>query len=139
MKKFEFLDHTADLGVRIFGRTQAELFRHAGLALFEIISDPATISAKELRSFSLQRESVDELLVEWLSQLLYVHDTELLLFSRFRIQEITAEHLQADAWGEVFKEDKHIIKTGVKAITYHNLAVSTQKDGTWIATVVMDL
>ena len=60
MKRFEFLDHTADIGVRIFGHSQADLFQNAGLALFEIITDISSITEKEKRCFDLQRDFMDE-------------------------------------------------------------------------------
>jgi SHS2 domain-containing protein len=139
MKKFEFLDHTADIGIRIFGRSSGELFENAGLALFHIITDPAKVRDKEQRSFNLQRDCIEELLVEWLSNLLYLHDIEAVLFSRFHIKIIDATSLQAEAWGEIFSEKNHYIKTEVKAITYHNLRVTRRDDGIWTATVILDL
>ncbi len=138
MKRYEFFDHTADIGIRIFGNSTAQLFEHAGLALFDIITDISTVREKEKRSIAIRRDSIDELLVEWLSRLLYLNATELFLFRRFHILDMDNQSLTAEAWGELLQENIHRIKTEVKAITYHNLQVY-QENGLWTATVVLDI
>ena len=138
MKRYEFFDHTADIGIHLFGRSLPELFENAGFALFDIITDIASVREQEMRRFTLQRDSLDELLVEWLGSLLFISATELFLFRRFHVSQIDGESLQAEAWGEFLQEDVHTIKTEVKAITYHNLNVY-QEQGLWHATVVLDI
>jgi len=100
MKRYEFFDHTADIGIHIFGRSMPELFENAGFALFDIITDIAAVREQEVRWFALQRDSIDELLVEWLGRLLFISTTELFLFRRFHVVQIDGENLQAEAWGE---------------------------------------
>ncbi len=138
MKRYEFFDHTADIGIRIFGHSQAELFKNAAHALFDIITDISMVREKEKRTITLHRDSTDELLVEWLGKLLFFNATELLLFCRFSILQLDDLNLSAEAWGEPIQESIHHIKTEVKAITYHNLKIF-QEDGLWKATVVLDI
>ncbi len=138
MKQYEFFNHTADIGIRVFGRSLATLFENAGLALFDIITDISQVRDCTIRHIHLRRETVDELLVEWLSRLLYLHATELLLGHSFHIQSITEQNLDGELHGEIFQENRHIIKTEVKAITYHNLAVHYEQ-GLWKATIVIDV
>ena len=138
MKRYEFFNHTADVGIRIFGSNLAELFENAGFALFDIITDIAQVREREMRCITVTRDSVDELLVEWLSQLLYLNATELLLCHKFHIREIAPQRLIGEAWGEIFQEDRHRIKTEIKAVTYHELRVY-QDNGLWRATVVLDV
>jgi SHS2 domain-containing protein len=138
MKHYEFFDHTADIGIHIFGRSMPELFENAGFALFDIITDIAAVREQEVRWFALQRDSLDELLVEWLSRLLFISTTELFLFRRFHVAQIDGENLQAEAWGEPLQDALHTIKTEVKAVTYHKLKVY-QEEGLWHATVVLDI
>ena len=137
MKRYEFFDHTADIGIHIFGRSMPELFENAGFALFDIITDIETVREREKRSFALQRDSLDELLVEWLGRLLFISATELFLFRRFHVVQIDGESMQAEAWGEPMQDALHIIKTEVKAVTYHKLKVY-EEQGLWHATVVLD-
>ena len=138
MKRYEFFDHTADVGIRVFGNSLAELFENAGFALFDIITDIAKVREREKRCITISRDSVDELLVEWLNSLLYLHATELLLCSKFHVQEIAQQSLTGEAWGEIFQDHRHVIKTEVKAVTYHGLNVH-QDNGLWKATVVLDV
>jgi SHS2 domain-containing protein len=138
MKRYEFFDHTADIGIHVFGRSLPELFENAGFALFDIITDIETVREREMRSFALQRDSLDELLVEWLGNLLFINATELFLFRRFHVMQIDGESLQAEAWGEPLQDEVHTIKAEVKAVTYHKLEVY-EEQGLWHATVVLDI
>jgi SHS2 domain-containing protein len=137
MQRYEFFDHTADIGIHVFGRSLPELFENAGFALFDIITDIKTIRERDKRSFALQRDTVDELLVEWLGRLLFINATELFLFRRFHVVQIDEKSLQAEAFGEPLQDAVHTIKAEVKAVTYHNLKVY-EEQGLWHATVVLD-
>jgi SHS2 domain-containing protein len=137
MKKYEHFDHTADIGVKVFGRNPAELFSNAGYALFDIITDISKVGPREKRRFSLERDCLEELLVEWLGNFLYIFDTELLVFSRFNVLKINDTSLEAEAEGEFLNEEILSIETAVKAVTYHNLSI-TEQNGIWEATVILD-
>jgi SHS2 domain-containing protein len=138
VKRYEFFNHTADVGIRVFGNSLAELFENAGFALFDIITDISRVREGETRCITISRDSIDELLVEWLSRLLYLNATELLLCSKFHIREIAEQSLTGKAWGEIFQDHRHVIKTEIKAVTYHGLRVYQDK-GLWKATVVLDV
>ena len=138
MKKYELVDHTADVGLKIFGESPEELFQNAGFALFDLITDITSVTPRHRRRFRLERDSLEELLVEWLSSLLYVFDTELILFGSFSVLEMNEKSLVADAGGEPFREADHSIKTPVKAVTYHCLNINKQ-GGIWTATVILDI
>jgi len=140
LKKYELIDHTADVGLRIFGDTLPALFENAGRALFDVIAGPGYRGLKEKRTFSLERDSLEELLVEWMGALLYAFDTEHFLFGSFSVTALDrhACSLQAEAEGDYCSHEVHAAATGVKAVTYHNLHI-VQKDGRWEATVILDV
>jgi SHS2 domain-containing protein len=138
MKKYEFFDHTADLGLRIYGESLAALFENAGFALFDVLTGTARVAPRQTRRFTLQRDNAEELLVEWLGSLLYEFDTAGLLFSRFSVEHIDGRSLAASACGEPFQPGLHELKTAVKAVTYHGLSIRQEK-GLWQATVVFDV
>jgi len=138
MKKYEFFDHTADLGLRVYGSSLAELFENAGFALFDVLTDMARVKTRQTLSFRLRRDNVEELLVEWLGSLLYEFDTAGLLLSRFSVEHIDGLALAATACGEPYQSGVHELKTAVKAVTYHGLAIR-QENGLWQATVVIDV
>ena len=57
MKKYEFFDHTADLGLRVYGSSLAELFTNAGFALFDVLTDTARVAPRQTQSFRLRRDN----------------------------------------------------------------------------------
>jgi SHS2 domain-containing protein len=77
-------------------------------------------------------------MVDWLSELLYLHEVENLLFKEFKVESIGKDGLHGLAKGEPFQEGVHVIKTEVKAVTYHGIEVRQDKDG-WRARIIFDL
>lgn len=138
MKKYEFFDHTADLGLRVYGSSLAGLFENAGFALFDVLTDVSRVEPRQNLRFNLQRDNAEELLVEWLGGLLYEFDAGGLLLSRFSVEGIDGQALEAAAGGEPFQPGRHELKTAVKAVTYHGLSVR-REGGLWLATVVLDV
>ena len=138
MKKYEQTDHTADIRLKIFGNSLPDLFANAGYALCDSLADISKVIPVTKQTFCLQRDSTEELLVEWMGALLYTFETEGLLFSRFNIISIDKNSLSAEAAGEIFNSALHTIKNGVKAVTYHKLKIE-EKNGLWLAEVVLDV
>ena len=138
MKRFEILDHTADIGIIVYGENLKALFENAGKAFFHLITDLRKVRGRIERKISIEGESLDRLMVDWLSELLYLHDVENLLFKEFEVESVGKDGLKAIAKGEPFQEGIHAIKTEVKAVTYHRIEVRQEK-GRWRAQVIFDL
>jgi SHS2 domain-containing protein len=136
--RFEFVDHTGDLGVRLFGESLPLLFEQAAEALTFILTDPEAIRIKETRKLLLEAKTDEELLITWLNELVYLFDTEGLLFKSFEVLSVHDHHLEALAQGERYVQDRHPIKTAVKAATYHQLKIENHQ-GVWTAQVIFDL
>ncbi len=137
-KPFEVLDHTADIGLMIYGKDLKALFENAGRAFFHLITDLRKVRIRTDREVNLRGESLERLMVDWLTELLYLHDVDHLLFKEFEIEAIGEEGLKATAKGEPFQEGVHIIKTQVKAVTYHQIEVRKEKGG-WRSRIILDL
>ena len=138
MPKYVFIDHTADVGIEAFGASLPELFSNAAFALFDIIADLEMVEIKVTCNLEITGIDREQLLVNWLSELLYLHDVKTYLFKNFLITNITDTHLSASVQGEPFVEDKHIIKPEIKAVTYHGLSI-VQEGTQWKARVIFDL
>ncbi|MCG6980555.1 MAG: archease [Deltaproteobacteria bacterium] len=134
---FEFIDHTADVGIRVEAPTLEDLFETAGLAFTEVVTSAESLDCSVERRFKLEEDNIETLLVSWLQELLYLLDTEELVFSRFQVRLHDCS-LEATAWGEVFDPDRHMIKTEIKAVTYHQLEVAESDQG-WQAQVIFDI
>ncbi len=138
MRRFEILDHTADIGMVVHGENLKALFENAGKAFFHLITDLRKVRGRIERRVNLGGESLDRLMVDWLSELLYLHDVEHLLLKGFNVDAVGENGLKAAVKGEPFQEGVHVIKTEVKAVTYHQIEVR-QEDGGWRAQVILDL
>ena len=138
MKRFEVLDHTADIGLIIYGDDLKALFGNAGEAFFHLITDLRKVRRRIERRINIRGESLERLMVDWLSELLYLHDVENLLFKGFKVESVGEDGLKAVAKGEPFREGAHVIKTEVKAVTYHRIEVRKEK-GRWRAQIILDL
>jgi SHS2 domain-containing protein len=137
-RKFEFIDHTGDIGVRVFGENLSALFQHGAEALFRIITDPKTIREKESRRVYVQAQGREELFVSWLNEFVYLFDTKGYLFGRFEILDLGDHFIEAMVYGETYEEGRHTIHRIIKGATYHQLQIDQGK-GWWEAQVIFDL
>jgi SHS2 domain-containing protein len=137
-KAFEMIEHTADIGIIVYGTDVKELFSNAALALFSLITEPECIRDKLHLNLKVSSEGTDMLLVEWLNELIYFFDTKHLLFNRCNIESLTNDELNATCYGEGFDSTRHKIKRGIKAATYHMLKLDKNKDG-YKAQVIFDI
>ena len=122
-KKYKLINHTADLGIEVYGEELQDLFSNAGFALFDIITDISRVKETTERVITIEGNDLEQLMVNWLNELLYLFDVEGLLFKRFEVQEVGNNHLKALVAGECYDQDRHIIETAVKAATYHQIQV----------------
>jgi len=138
MKRFEFLDHTADIGLIVNGEDLKALFENAGEALFHLITDLRKVRRRTQRRIEIGGESLERLMVDWLTELLYLHEVENLLFKGFKVESVGEDGLRAEVRGESFREGVHVIKTEVKAVTYHQIDVR-KENRHWKAQIILDL
>jgi len=138
MHPFRTLEHTADVGFEAFGATREEVFANAARALINLIVDLDTINPREEVTLHIHGPDAESVLVNWLSELLYLQDAEGWLFRDFEIQSLHDDSLSALARGEKFQSSRHQVKLLVKAITYHQLALEKTSQG-WRAQVYVDI
>jgi len=138
MRRYELLDHTADIGIIAFGKDLPEVFSNTAYAMFDILT--YTNKIKEMGKFDLQvsASNIEDLLVAWLDELLYRYETERLICKRFVIDNMDDVSLHATIFGEKLDPDRHEIKLEIKSVTYHQLKVEKTDDG-WIAQVIFDV
>jgi SHS2 domain-containing protein len=135
---YELFEHTADLGLRVRAETLDELFAEAGRALFSVIvANFDAVRPVHEFAFEIEGSRRDDLLFDWLAELLYTFDARHVLLSDFRV-EVHQTGLAATARGEPYDPDRHELDMEVKAITYHRLKVEQDADG-WLAEVIVDL
>jgi len=128
---FEFFDVTADVGFRAYGHNLEEAFENAALAVFDIITDTKRINKQLIKRIIIESEDEKALLYDWLTELLFIHDSEDLIFCQFRVK-IRKERsdkfvLVAEASGEKFNPAIHEIRDEVKAVTFHLMKIQKKK------------
>jgi SHS2 domain-containing protein len=139
---YEVFEHTADLGIRIRANDLNELFADAGRGLIAQLANLSTVRPVNEKTITLTGESLDYLLFDWLSELLYAFEESHLLLAEFDVQvESSAAgfSLAATCHGETADTNRHELDHEVKAITYHGLFVKQQGDSSWEAEVIVDI
>ena len=139
MKPYEYLEHTADMGLVVRGKNLPELLMHAAQGLFETIAVVETVDETVSVEIHLTADSVEELFVGWLDELIFRHETEEVFFKRAEIQQCSETEMSAIVYGEPVNFDKHAVYTEIKSVTYHQLQVVQKGDGSWFAQVIFDL
>jgi len=127
--RFVLLDHPADLGIEARGDTLREAFENAAAGLMSLILDPESIVARESRQVSLNAADQEQLLVRWLSEILYLYDGEGFASREFSVSELGRESLTAILRGEPYSPEVHRARMDVKAVTYHQLLVECAPAG----------
>ncbi len=135
---FEILEHTADIGFRAWGKTAAELFENAALAMCSIAAEMENIQPRLEYPLAAAGEDYESLLVNWLSEILYWTDGHQLALREFHVHHIEPHGVTGIAVGEPRDPARHPAKVIVKAVTYHQLKVVEESSG-WNAEVYLDI
>jgi len=135
---YEILEHTADVGLKAYGRTLAELFANAGRGLVSLAVEPGEAPRSESLSLAARGEDREELLVHWLSEILYALDVDGWVFADFEIRKLGGQEIEAQGWGARRPPVETHWRVAVKAVTYHQVAVRETPEG-WEAVVYFDI
>ena len=137
MKDFKILDiATADMAFSAFGKTKAKMFENSAKALMSIMFEEKT-KKKVTKKINVKADDEVALLHDFLSELLFLFDTEHIIFNGFKVK-IKENILEAEVTGEKFDSKRHKFIIDVKAITYHKMSVEKTKDG-FKCTVIVDV
>jgi SHS2 domain-containing protein len=134
--KYKILEHKADLKIKVFGKTKEELFENAMVGMFEAAKYEMT---KQLASkrLTIKIKSIDlpSLLVDFLSEILYLAETKKLVFKKVEFKKFSENEIEANLTGNPLKR----MGVHIKGVTYHELDICQKKDGTWQATILFDI
>jgi len=137
-QRYRVFDHTADLGLEIYGTDEKELFLNAAIAVFDTMTELDCVTVKEKRHFSIEGSDREDLLINFLREILYMCNGEGFLLKECSISDIDDCHVIGTVRGEVFDPKKHRIKTDIKAVTYHQIEVEKTPHG-WKGRVIFDV
>lgn len=136
--RWEHFSHGADIGIRGVGKTTAEAFEQAALALTAVVTDPVLVNSSVEVPVRCEATDPEALLVEWLNALIYEMAVRQMLFGRFTVR-LQGNRLSGSAWGEPVDIARHQPAVEVKGATYTSLSVGQNTAGDWIAQCVVDV
>lgn len=137
MKRFDIIEHTADVGIVAYGTDLHEAFANAAYGMFTLIAELEDVREDFCRQIEVRAEDQESLLASWLNELLYLFEVEGIIFKRFEVIDIGENILKAEGYGELIDPARHSLKAGVKAATYHMLRVA--KDDGYSVQVIFDV
>jgi len=140
MKKYAMFDHTADIGIEIFGRTKKELFAHAAWALTDILldrRDGKKVHGQQ-KTITVEGSDTADLLINFLRELLYLFNGDACVVYTCDIRACSTRKLEAVLQVVPFNRKDHALKMEIKAVTYSGVSVVKEKDG-WKARVIFDV
>lgn len=142
--KFRFLPDvaTADIAYEAYGKNYNELFENAGLALEEIMVDTKTVEEKIEKNITIEKDTYEDLLFSFLEELVYLKDTERLVFKKFNCKVNKMENawkMENRAYGEKINPKKHKLRADIKAVTKHLFKIELLANRSLRSTVVLDI
>jgi SHS2 domain-containing protein len=154
MKQFEVLDISGDIGLKAFGKSLEEAFINVAMGMYSLITELDAIEKKKTIDVSVERHSLDGLLVSWLNELVFYFDAYGFIGKKIVITEFTpsltlpprgeergkgeAFKLKAMVSGEEIDPGRHERKLLIKAATYHRLRIE-KRDNFWEVDVIFDI
>lgn len=139
---FEFLEHTADVLVKVRAKKLEKLFELSAKAMFEVITDTSKVEPRDVIEVKDSGFDLENALYKWLEDLLIEYGASNYVFTKFDVDYVRKEDedyvFKGKAFGEIFDHSKHEPRTEVKAVTYSLMKIEKAGD-CWIATFVLDI
>jgi SHS2 domain-containing protein len=137
-KKYRVTTRQSELAVKVTGGSQADLFANSAFALFDVISDMEKIEIKERMPLEVEGADRDDLLVNWMRELLYLYQGSGYLLKEFVIREVKDTSVKAEVCGEKVDPDRHEIKQEIAAVAYHQSRM-TKTGNQWTAQLIFEV
>ena len=137
MGNYKLVDHTADIGISVEGEDLRDFFATSAHAMLSQMIDLSKIKEKETKRVKLEGENLEDLLIRWLNELLFL-STKGYIFKNFNIEKLQTTSLSASLKGDKIDFRKIPLKQQIKAATYHQLEIKNIGN-CWQATIIFDV
>lgn len=128
--EYEYIDHTADVGVKAYGSDLRQVFANAALGLVDFMVETIDDPGRGGKTFeiNLTAEDQEQLLVDWLNEVIFIMETESVVLNEFDVLVLEEKTFKANVSGHTYNEKNHRYKTEVKSATYHMLEIGREND-----------
>ncbi len=135
---YRIIDHTADIGFEVKGKTREQVFENGALAFFHLMWRIGKHKENKPENLTVKGNDLQELLVNFLEEFLYLYDAKGLVCTRLKVYSITDTEIRVTVWLQQFddKQDQELL--AVKAVTYHQLYIGKKNNG-WAARIFLDI
>ena len=133
--RYEILEHKADLKIRAFGKTKEELFLNLLFGMTESMKPEIETGTRIKREIKIESLDLPTLLVDFLSEVLYLSQINKEIYNDVKFRKFLDNYLEGELIGQKIKR----FGEDIKAVTYHNLEINQNKDGTWEIVVLFDI
>ncbi len=138
-KKYRLTKHQSELAVRVTGDSQADLFANSAMALFDVmVADVDKIESKERLPLEVEGTDRDDLMVNWVRELLYLYQSSGYLLREFTIREVKDTVVKADVVGEKIDPDRHEVKQEIAAVAFHKSRMD-KTGNQWTAHLIFEV
>ncbi|MEK6847100.1 MAG: archease [Nanoarchaeota archaeon] len=136
MKKYELLEHTSELKLKIYGKRLEEIFENCALAFSDIISRGKKVKKNKIKEIEISGKDFESLMYNFIEELIYLLDAENLIVSSAKVK-VDKNKLNADIYCDSADNYKNL--DYIKSATYAEMYIRQKKDKTWEAQVVVDV
>jgi len=137
-KKYRLMTRQSELAVKVIGNSQADLFANSAFALFDVMTDVEKIEIKERLPLEVEGTDRDDLMVNWMRELLYLYQGSGYLLREFQVREVKDTLVKADVCGEKIDPDRHEIKKEITAVAYHQSRMD-KTGNQWTAQLIFEV
>lgn len=133
---YAYFDVEADVGVRAWGADRGEAFAQAALGVLALGVSPDGVEERETRDVRAQGATVEDLLVAWINEGIYVHEIEGFAVHRVTVDRLDEGFAHGVLHGEPLDPARHQLGTVVKSATHHRVSVTATAAGTEVRVIV---
>jgi SHS2 domain-containing protein len=137
-KRYRITTRHSELAVRVLGNSQADLFANSAFALFDVMTEVAKVDIKDRIPVEVEGTDRDDLMVNWMSELLYLYQGSGYLLKEFHIREAKDRLVKAEVCGEKIDPDRHEINQEIRGVAYHQSRIQKTGDQ-WTAQLIFEI
>ncbi|HUF43172.1 MAG TPA: archease [Verrucomicrobiae bacterium] len=137
-KNYRLNKRQSEIAVRVVGNSQADLFANSAFALFDVMVEMQAIEARERLPLEIEGSDRDDLMVNWVRELLYLYQGSGYVLREFHIREVKDTVVKAEVAGEKIDPDRHEIKQEIASVAFHKSRMDKTGDQ-WTAHLIFEL